>query len=265
MPLPIAALIGAGATVGGGLLGIAGQRSANKANAKSVQRQMDFQERMSSTSWQRGVADMKAAGLNPALAYEKGGASAPSGAAAQAENELAGTASTAQGAANTYNAIAATRAQVANTNATTDLTRAQANQIRIESMHRLAQVRSNAQLAELDTRFAGDSYTPRLTHTAAQAMAAEQRQRFESDDFDRTRGVLWPLLVQQLREQIRSTITGTRDVEATAVLKELDQPRAKAASDAARTLFGRKIAPYLGNARSLVDLIKSGGGSIRPF
>ena len=60
------------------------QNKTNALNQDIAREQMAFQERMSNTAYARATEDMRRSGINPMLAYMKGGASSPSGASSTA-------------------------------------------------------------------------------------------------------------------------------------------------------------------------------------
>lgn len=62
-------------------------------NSFEADKNRDWLERISGSSWQRGVADMRAAGLNPMLAFSQGGASTPGSGAASSSSPSGSSAS----------------------------------------------------------------------------------------------------------------------------------------------------------------------------
>ena len=62
-------------------------------NAEQARLQREWQTEMSNTAYQRAMADMEKAGLNPILAYSQGGAQVPGGAAASVGSSAMGAAS----------------------------------------------------------------------------------------------------------------------------------------------------------------------------
>jgi len=134
MAVVTAAIIGAGATTLGGILGSQGQKSANQTNLQIARENRAWQEKMSSTANQRAAGDLEAAGLNRILALGKP-ASTPSGNIATMQNEKA--------------PISAASAQVGNIAANTALQLAQAEKIRQETRTSATQATLNLTTAEL--------------------------------------------------------------------------------------------------------------------
>lgn len=124
---PVASLVGSAVT---GFLGSRGQQQTNQANLNIAREQMAFQremaanaeafsERMSSTAVQRSVADYQAAGLNPALAYDRSSSSptgvTAGGASATMQNPMQQLPNLVSSALSTLQAVEALRQMEAQT------------------------------------------------------------------------------------------------------------------------------------------------------
>lgn len=227
-PLAIAG-IGAGIA---GLTGLIGGERANAANAKEAQKNRDFQERMSNTQYQRGVKDLSAAGLNPALAYQQGGAGTPTGssAAGSQTNTLGGIGSSAQ----TALSLLTQKAQIENI---------QADTFQKDTETRLAAQRANYEFPNILAR----------------------TKLLDTDIFRQTQENMY--VVRKLEQALTNAIAEGNLTAARAAGERLTQymnrlgiPELRAESEFYTGLG--KYTPYVGGAKSLIDLFPSSLGKL---
>lgn len=225
----------------GGIFGKEGQESANESSAAMAQKQMDFQERMSNTSYQRGMTDMKKAGLNPMLAFMKGGASTPSGAMSTYENEnkVLGEGMSKVNFAEQENIEANTA-------------KAEADAEKSKADAELARASAAETMSRIPVHGADYALKVRLEQQSAQYYNVLMA------DFDKklAEGELTKQELQNAKETLRNLIKegNLKEIELFAREMELPGLEAKAKSD--MTAYGQNVRPYLKDVESMVGTAK---------
>lgn len=224
----------------GGLFGKQGVDQQNAANAAQVERtnqfnaaeaekNRQFQENMSNTQWQRGVADMRAAGLNPALAYQQGGASAPSG--SSASGQTAHMENTREGVSQALSAAVSNAMDMATK-------KAQIDNIEMDTAKK-----------NVEAQVAGNLGPEQLNQLRANNEILKQNWQFNQSSMQQR------IAAVQIANQLNTSNAGEVNARTHLLLKQAPKAQNEAAAES--TWWKKHVAPFLNDAASTAHMMST--------
>lgn len=259
------------AIAGSALASYAGARQQNNSAQAISDRQMQFQEDMSNTAYQRATTDMKASGLNPMLAYSQGGASTPSGSAAPVTNELGAAASGGMAAAQSIMAVKQadanidyTRAQEVQAGAVARANTATAQQVELQTAAAVEKLRAEARSAGY--RADADKYAEQRAEHGTRREQAESygaQYRTQVEDYNsQLANARLGYIPSQAALESETRHYDTRRAGAEALLQEYGVPRARNEASYENSNMGG-YRPYLYDLGKILNSAGSVGLKFR--
>lgn len=239
--------------IGKGLLGFNEQQNINSANVAMSREQMefnrqeaqknrDFQEQQRKTQYQTAVGDMAAAGINPMLAINQGGAGTTGGSSASYGNipQLSNRVQSAL-------ASSAMAAQIKQTGAQTELTEALAKKAEAETHQSVASTGNITQQTE-NLKETVNQIRQNVELQKRQSMTERQREGLVAAQAGLTS------MQQRLTSgQISLTEAQKELAQITAKLGGLQVPRAANKAEAEGSWWMKNVDPYLDSAGSTIN------------
>lgn len=242
----------------GGILDFIGGERRNDAAEEAAQKQMEFQEYMSSSAYQRAVKDLEKAGLNPMLALMKGGASSPHGAMANVENTMGSAVNTAMSSSVQSETVRNLREQNELLKSQQKKTEAESRNIDMDTMVK------NVMVPQIEQQTGASVQSVRESEQRTQLMLRQTETEVNRAQltYEETRLV---------EERVRNAVREGRRIEtdtdlkaAEAVLKKLEEFRARnrAVFEVEQAGYAQKVRPFLEDAQRFFG---SGAAAARMF
>lgn len=222
-------------------------------NAQQATNARDWSEEMSNTAWQRGTADMKAAGINPLLAVSQGGASVPSAAVASGSNPSGAS------AASSVNRIQAIETGINAARLAQDVaesnSRISVNQADI-ALKNAQTNREASSAANLDMQTKDIAYKlQEMVPEQIRLLRAQQGTEFWRQAVDDTQASLNRVIEKVKNGELSVQEAQIAKDNAQTVLLRLQQPEARNAANAQDSWWMKNVSPYL------PDVLKSTGAA----